>query len=104
MNKLAQSINVSQSTTDKWKKGYYPSADTLIKLCQYLNVSADYLLELDPPKPPPNLENLEKDEKILIEYYRKADERGQENIINTAEREASRNEAPSITSSDLKTG
>lgn len=105
MNKLAKNINVSQSTTDKWKKGYYPSADTLIKMCKYLNVSADYLLELDPPDPPPDrLERLEESEKLLIEYYRTADERGKEYILDVAKREASRNESPKGTSSGLKIG
>lgn len=91
MNKLAKGTGIPQGSTIRWKKGSSPGIDKLIKICQYLHVSADYLLELEPPDPPPDrLDRLEEKEKILIEYYRTADERGREYIFEAAEREAAR--------------
>ena len=91
MNKLAKGAGFAQSPTSRWKQGGLPGVEVLIKICQYLHVSADYLLELDPPDPPPDrLDQLEEKEKILIEYYRAADERGREYIFEAAEREAAR--------------
>lgn len=88
LNKLAKGAGISQPTTNRWKNGSIPNADALIKICKYLNVSADYLLELKPPDEPPD--ELTQKEKLIIEYYRTADERGQNYIFETAEREASR--------------
>lgn len=84
MNKLAKAINFSQSATSQWKSGRLPRADTLADICKYLNVSADYLLELEPPP------DISDQERRLLEYYRRADSRGKEYILETAEREAAR--------------
>lgn len=99
MNKLAKAAGIAQPTTTRWKNGSVPNADALIKICKYLNVSADYLLELEPPDPPP--QNLNEKEKLIIKYYRAADERGKEYIFDAAEKEASRaapNETKSLNS------
>ena len=91
LNKLSKEIGVSQGATSRWKYGGYPSIDVLANICKYLNVSADYLLELEPPDPPPDrAERLDEREQLLIEYYRAADERGKEYIFDAAKREASR--------------
>lgn len=66
LNKLAKSTGIAQSATDRWKHGSIPNADVLIKICKYLNVSADYLLELE-PKPP---DRLTPDEEFLIALKR----------------------------------
>lgn len=84
LNKLSKALNFSQSATSRWKHGSYPSIDVLKEICQYLNVSADYLLELEPPP------DISDRERRLLEYYRKADPRGQDYIMETAEREAAR--------------
>lgn len=99
LNKLAKGAGIAQSPTSRWKNGSLPSVDALIKICQYLNVSADYLLELKPPEK----DNLTKEEKWLLRYYKAADERGKEYILETAEREAERVQSKE-TSSDLKIG
>lgn len=88
---MAKATGISQSATSRWKHGSYPSIDVLSVICKYLNVSADYLLELEPPEPPPNKSSpLEENEKMLVNYYRTADKRGKEYIFETAKREASR--------------
>lgn len=91
MNKLAKEAGFPQSSTIRWKKGSEPGLDKIRLICQYLHVSADYLLEIEPlDHPPDRMDRLEEKERILIEYYRTADERGKECIFETAEREAAR--------------
>ena len=60
LNQLAKGAGIPQSGTSRWKKGTMPSCEALIKICQYLNVSADYLLDLDETPPPPTLTDEEK--------------------------------------------
>lgn len=84
LNQLAKNTGVSQASTDRWKKGSMPNTDALIKLCKYLNVSADYLLDLTTPEAP----ELSDQEKRLLEYYRKADKRGKATIEEIAKKEA----------------
>lgn len=45
---LAQQIGLNIKSIKDWESGVsLPSAKTIIKLCQLLNVSSDYLLGLD---------------------------------------------------------
>lgn len=67
MNKLAKEIEYSQSATSQWKKGRMPQIDILQKICKYLNVSADYLLDLDETPPPPTLTDQEAE---LLDHFR----------------------------------
>ena len=47
LQKLGDSIGISNQAVSLLEKGYnVPSFDTLIALCNYFNVSADYLLGL----------------------------------------------------------
>ena len=41
---LAIEVGVSESTISRWKKGAPIATENLIKLCQFLDVSADWLL------------------------------------------------------------
>ncbi len=44
---LAEALNVVTASISSYETGgNYPSADVLIKLCKYFNVSSDYLLGL----------------------------------------------------------
>ena len=70
LNQLSKAIGIAQSPTSRWKKGSLPSADALIKICKYLNVSADYLLDLENESPPPQLSDLELE---LINNFRLCD-------------------------------
>ena len=67
LNKLAKGCGIAQSQTSKWKKGYIPGSEILVKICKYLNVSADYLLDLDDTPPPPNISDREA---VLLENFR----------------------------------
>ena len=71
MNRLAKNAGFSQTSTDRWKKGSLPSAEALINVCKYLNVSADYLLDLDTGAPPPILTDQEQE---LLEHFRQCDD------------------------------
>ena len=88
MNKLAKEIGYSQSATSQWKKGRMPQIDVLQKICNYLNVSADYLLDLDTGQPP---DTLSETEKRLLQYFRRIDDDvGKDLVLEVAKREASR--------------
>lgn len=44
---IAEELGIDNSNITKWKRGeYLPSLDVFCKLCQLLDVSADYLLGL----------------------------------------------------------
>lgn len=85
MNKLAKNAGFSQANTDRWKKGSMPNTDALIKICRYLNVSADYLLDLDEGPPPPVLTDQEQE---LLEHFRQCDKGTKENLMLLARAKA----------------
>lgn len=70
LNKLAKGAEITQSGTSRWKNGTMPSCEVLVKICKYLNVSADYLLDLENEAPPPQLSDLELE---LINNFRLCD-------------------------------
>ena len=78
MNRLAKNAGFSQTSTDRWKKGSLPSAEALIKVCKYLNVSADYLLDLDTEAPPPILTDQEQE---LLEHFRQCSPGERQSIL-----------------------
>jgi transcriptional regulator with XRE-family HTH domain len=78
LNKLAKGAGIPQSGTSRWQNGTMPNCEALIKICKYLNVSADYLLDLDEEAPPPNLTDQEKE---LIEAFRECDSGARTEII-----------------------
>lgn len=67
LNKLAKGAGITQSGTSRWKTGTMPSCEALVKICKYLNVSADYLLDLDETPPPPTLTDQEAE---LLDHFR----------------------------------
>lgn len=80
LNILAKETGISQPTTNKWKNGGLPGANALIKICKYLKVSADYLLDLDDSPPPPHLSDQETE---LLEHFRLCKPEIQEFIIGS---------------------
>lgn len=98
LNQLSKKAGFSQGNTDRWKKGSMPNTDALIKICKCLNVSADYLLDLDDTPPPPNLSDREAE---LLENFRLCKPETQGNIellASSGAQEALKQE----TSSNLK--
>lgn len=67
LNQLAKGAGITQSGTSRWKNGTMPSCEILVKICKYLNVSADYLLDLDDTPPPPYISD---QEAVLLENFR----------------------------------
>lgn len=81
LNKLAKGCEIAQSQTTKWKKGYIPGSEIVIKICKYLDVSADYLLDLDETPPPLILTDQEKE---LLEHFRQCDPGTQKSVCMLA--------------------
>lgn len=49
---LARQLNLSKETVSSYEQGnMYPSVEVLIKLCQILGVSSDYLLGMEDELP-----------------------------------------------------
>lgn len=67
LNQLAKATGINQSATSRYKSGGMPNIEVLIKICKYLNVSADYLLDLDETPPPPTLTDQEAE---LLDHFR----------------------------------
>lgn len=91
MNKLAKEIGYSQSATSQWKKGRMPQIDVLQKICNYLNVSADYLLDLDTGQPP-NILTAEEEE-LLNNYRSTKDNTDKQIILQLSKQFASKHKA-----------
>ena len=77
LNKLAKGTGIAQSQTSKWKKGFLPGSEILIKVCKYLDVSSDYLLDLNPKAPP----ILSDQEQELLEHFRQCSPGEQDSIL-----------------------
>lgn len=77
LNKLAKGAEIAQSPTSRWKNGTIPNGETIIKICKYLNVSADYLLDLDETPPP----ILTDQEQQLLEHFRQCSPGEKESIL-----------------------
>lgn len=100
MNRLAKNAGFSQTSTDRWKKGSLPSIEALIKICKYLNVSADYLLDLDKTPPP----ILTDQEQKLLEHFRQCDSGTQKSICMLADTGATENQAKETSLNSKKIG
>ena len=101
LNQLAKGAGIPQSGTSRWKKGTMPSCEALIKICQYLNVSADYLLDLDETPPPPALTDEEKD---LLDHFRQCDPGTQKSIHMLANTGATENQTKETLLNSKKRG
>ena len=69
---MLKELNLSAGLISNWKKGTEPSANKLLQICEYLNISIDYVL-----KGEENKENLSKNEKEMLHYFNKLDDREQ---------------------------
>ena len=91
---ISKNTNIAHSTFSKWKnRKANPTIDTLVAVCRYLDVSADRLLGL-PEKEPPQFTD---EEILLVESYRRADERGREAIRHLAQYEGNERNVKSST-------
>lgn len=85
VNALSTTLNISNGNHATWKKGNI-KVEHLLKICNYLQTSADYLLGLPSA-------DLAPDEQELIDLYRECPAADKENIVDIcrtfAERETS---------------
>ena len=81
LKRLAEACEFNQSGTSRYKDGGMPRTDQLVKICKYLNVSADYLLDLDDTPPPPMVTEQERE---LLEDFRQCSPERQQIIMETA--------------------
>lgn len=65
--RLCKDLNIGQSTISSWKKGKMPTAEKIIAIVRYLEVSADWLLETNI-----EIENYTLEERRLLEAYQRA--------------------------------
>lgn len=70
-------LGLSSNALSEWKKGKAkPSSDAIIKIAEYFNVSADYLLTGKI-----SYNELNKQEQEILCLYRKLPESGKERIL-----------------------
>ena len=75
---IAKNTSMSNATMSNWKQGKAPSADKLIELLQYLEISADDLLGTKFGK------NLTEEEEQLLYYFRNCNPESKTIILNAA--------------------
>ena len=78
---LSKAVGIPETGTRRWESGTIPAAKTLVKICKYFNVSADYLLDLDDTPPPPMVTEQERE---LLEDFRQCSPERQQIIMETA--------------------
>lgn len=76
-------MDIDNKNYSNWKNNKIPRGETIRQIAQILEVSTDWLLEIEEANTP--------EENRLIDNFRTADERGKENIITISELEAKRN-------------
>ena len=66
---MLQDCNLAKNTVSNMRTGSMPSADKLIIIADYLEVSAEYLMGLtDDPTPPKK--SLTREEKLMSEIFK----------------------------------
>ena len=81
---LAVKLGIAQETVSAYEKGKaYPSVETLIKLCDIFNVSADFILDRTDIDIPINdiMKEFSNDEKELINIFRKLPQNKKERVL-----------------------
>ena len=97
--KLCNELNIGQSTISSWKKGKMPTAEKIVAIVRYLEVSADWILEIDSKDPI----DLTSEEKELLEYFRKLPDREQIRELGRMEARAEQYSSQPGKSSSCKT-
>lgn len=65
--KMCKDTNITQSTVSAWKQGKMPTIEKLIKIAEYLNVSADELLGIKKIEQQNQLTELENE---ILKYFK----------------------------------
>ena len=83
--KLQNDTGISESTFRNWKKGSSPTAERLIILAKYFNISTDELLCINSPDNDTLITNLTLEEKELINYFRQLPEKEKYKLLGKLE-------------------
>lgn len=87
---MTKELKISSSSVTAWKKGSYPDTKTVIRIADYFGCTTDYLLERTEER---NFTSeLDEREKMLIEAFRKCDEKGKAKITQVTLNEMERTE------------
>lgn len=80
---IEQAVGISNGSFSKWKKGdYMPSADYILKLAKYFNVSTDYLFCLSDVREIQKVEiSLSEEDELLLQAFHSASAEGRFRII-----------------------
>lgn len=89
---MADVSGISRSALSRWNKLREPSAETLIKLSSFFDVSIEYLLGVTDVRS----FNLTDDEKQLLEDFRSVDTKGRHQIIAACDRIREESEARAV--------
>ena len=82
-NQVGKMLNISSASITGWKQGSPPNSERLVAIADYFDVSTDFLLGRSSSDP-----EMTEDEKLLLQNYRRADDRGKRQIQRLAEDEA----------------
>ena len=77
---MLSKLGIATGSTGNWKRGSLPNGDVLIKIAKYLDTSVDYILLGE------YRSDISKDEKKLVELYRKTPERAKYKVLCDMER------------------
>lgn len=80
---VEQAVGISNGSFSKWKKGdYMPSADYILKLAKYFNVSTDYLFCLSDVRKVQKVEfSLSQEDELLLQAFHSSSAEGRFRII-----------------------
>ena len=80
--KITELAEISKNNISNYKNGQIPNATTLYKLSQILGKSMEYIIAGK------EASDLTPEEQLLVDHYRRADDRGKRSIMRTAESES----------------
>lgn len=91
MSDLCAYIGINASTMTTWKtRNTDPPAKHLFRICEFLNISLEYLLTGEEQKKSPSSPQLNEDESELLNQFKKLDKEGQTSVLHTCYQEIRR--------------
>ena len=88
---VANALHISNKLLSSYERNIsYPPLDTLVAICEYYNVSADFLLQIEPKPITENIEHKEQpgynivaltpEQKRVLSYYERLDDENKEAV------------------------
>ncbi len=75
LSSMLKELGLSTGSTGNWKRGQFPKGDILAKIADYLDTSIDYMIFGEYHN------DLNKEERKLLEMYRSAPERAKYKVL-----------------------